>query len=237
MPTTTADLISAARRRLPDCPPLYLFASRLATSRRVLWVHDRSCGRMEATAADGAASGATVMECLSAAVLAEVGRADRQDALGTATPQSLSRVGGCAEWLRATWTTTPSLATWPPWRRSEHRWYTTGSSPCGDGVSGTACRGNDSPRLPIAGYPNPTSCTRVPTSDSSPSTEVRAVCGNAARTDLRGGPPERAVPTATDPPECQGIFMANLHRIAGNPQGWGRPEGYNRCKRPANPIL
>ncbi len=27
--------------------------------------------------------------------------------------------------------------------------------------------------------------------------EVRAVCGNSARTDLRGGPPVRAVPTAT----------------------------------------
>src|SRR5262249_38171675 len=27
--------------------------------------------------------------------------------------------------------------------------------------------------------------------------EVRAVCGNAARTDLCGGPPARAVPTAT----------------------------------------
>ena len=32
------------------------------------------------------------------------------------------------------------------------------------------------------------------------STEVRAVCGNAARTDLRGGLPERAVPTATEIP-------------------------------------
>src|SRR5262249_34764033 len=30
--------------------------------------------------------------------------------------------------------------------------------------------------------------------------EVRAVCGSSARTDLRGGPPKRAVPTATTRP-------------------------------------
>ena len=42
----------------------------------VKWVHDRSCGRAEATAADGTASAATVMERLGAAVQA-VGEFDQ----------------------------------------------------------------------------------------------------------------------------------------------------------------
>jgi len=39
-------------------------------------VHDRSCGGPKTAAADGTAWWAMIMECLGAAVLAEVGRAD-----------------------------------------------------------------------------------------------------------------------------------------------------------------
>jgi len=42
--------------------------------------------------------------------------------------------------------------------------------------------------------------------------EVRAVCGSSARTDLRGGPPARAVPTATDRPTL-GIVGVEDHCV------------------------
>ena len=50
--------------------------SALPPADRVHWVHDRLCGRAEAATADGATLRAMVMELLSSAVLAEVGRTD-----------------------------------------------------------------------------------------------------------------------------------------------------------------
>src|SRR5262245_45740128 len=61
--------------------------------------------------------------------------------------------------------------------------------------------------------------------------EVRTVCGSSARTDLRGEPPERAVPTATGPasrshapqgilsylvlaqPTIEGVVLAHVARF------------------------
>ena len=55
----------------------------------------------------------------------------------------------------------------------------------------------------------------------SSASEVGAVCGSSARTDLCGGWPERAIPTAIlfseSPPRSQGAFQAQTHDAALHP--------------------
>ena len=52
-------------------------------------------------------------------------------------------------------------------------------------------------RLATRWLPRPGSCIHGRACDSTPAPEAGAQCGNSARWDLRGGPPARAVPTAT----------------------------------------
>ena len=57
-------------------------------------VHDRLCGVVQATLTYGAASGAVGVEFLTPAIIAEIGRADLQDGLGSpSSPELFRRVG------------------------------------------------------------------------------------------------------------------------------------------------
>ena len=53
--------------------------------------------------------------------------------------------------------------------------------------------------LLIGGSLRLASCIRIPMRVSTPVSELGAVCGSSARTDLRGGRPAMAVPTASVP--------------------------------------
>ena len=109
-----------------------------------------------------------------------------------------SKASGCAAWCKGTSTTMESPATRRLWKHSARKRSrdtgcgtskTESASPDDVGALQAARRSLDSPPQGPAPLSERTLLRQTP--------EVRAVCGNSARTDLRGGTPERAFPTAT----------------------------------------
>ena len=102
-----------------------------------------------------------------------------------------------------------------------HSWQSAGPGdlPAGDGS--VVAAGAAAPQSALSSFVGSLRATHgslhPQTSDPAPAPqrpllrqtpEVRAVCGNAARTDLCGGPPARAVPTATA--ECNSALGVAL---------------------------
>src|SRR5262249_55263332 len=118
-----------------------------------------------------------------------------------------------------------------------HPWQHAGAGGVSTGGSASLAAGVTTPESaaqPDVGAFRPTHRSLYPQAQDPASTsersllrqapEVRAVCGSSARTDLRGGPPARAVPTATAlrAPRRQSSRLGRAPLAAGSRGGMGR---------------